>query len=253
MAAGAQRLGGGLAAATIEPVAEGVWLLRGRPTGRLQRLTNVYLLRDGGRVTVFDSGGRGMAAWIALAAAQRGGIERVVLSHAHADHRGGAAVLGLPVLCHSDERADVEGDGGEHYFDYSRVRNPLVRALAPGVVRRMDGGPVAVEGILSEGDRIAGFEVKHLPGHAPGLIGLWRESDRLAIVSDAVFLFDPFSLDARPGPPRLPSEAVRPQPDAAPESIRRVADLDPAMVCVGHYGPIARDVRAQLERAAQGS
>jgi hydroxyacylglutathione hydrolase len=211
------------------------------------------LVSDGGRVTLFESGSRTMADEISRAARGLGGIERIVLSHAHADHRGGASALKAPVLCHPDERADVEGDGGEHYFDWSKVRNPLVRAAAPGTLRRMDGGPVRVDGALSEGDVVAGFEVLHLPGHAPGLIGLWRERDRLAIVSDAVFAFDPFTVTGRAGPPRLPPAPVRPDDDAARASVRRVAELDPATVWLGHYGPLTGDVRGQLDQVAEGA
>jgi glyoxylase-like metal-dependent hydrolase (beta-lactamase superfamily II) len=244
------RLGSAPGSPTIEQAADGVWLIRARPPGRTQRLSNVYLLEGSEGVTAFDSGSRGLAPWITKAASERGGIERIVLSHAHADHRGGAAALAAPVWCHPDEQADVEGDGGEHYFDYSKVRNPLVRALAPRFLSRMDGGSVRVAGTVSEGDSVEGFEVKHLPGHAPGLIGLWRATDRLAIVSDAVFLFDPFTMGGRPGPARMAPPAVRPLPDAARESIRAIIALDPAAVWVGHYGPITGDVRAQLERAA---
>jgi glyoxylase-like metal-dependent hydrolase (beta-lactamase superfamily II) len=246
-----RKVPGSRGAATIEPVAEGVWLLRGRPPGRVQRLTNVYLIEDGGRVTVFDSGSSNFTPWIRTAAEERGGIERVVLSHAHADHRGGAAGLGAPVLCHPEERADVEGDGGEHTFDYGKIGNPLVRALSPRVVKRMDGGPLQVSDMLSEGDTVAGFEVRFLPGHAPGLIGLWRASDRLAIVSDAVFVFNPFSVGGLPGPARMPPPPGRPFPKKARESIGKLAALDPALVGIGHWGPLTGDVRAQLERAAQ--
>ena len=42
-----------------------------------------------------------------------------------------------------------------------------------------------IGGTVSEGDEVAGFRVIHFPGHAPGLIGLWRESDRVALVSDS--------------------------------------------------------------------
>ena len=215
-------------------------------------MTNVYLLEDGDGVTVFDSGSRGRGPAIAKAGTARGGIKRVVLSHAHADHRGGASVIGAPVYCHPDERADVEGDdAGLHYYDLSKVGNPLVRAMAPRVTHRMDGGPLEVEGTVAEGDDVAGFSVLHLPGHAPGLIGLWRERDRLAIVSDAVFMTDPLTMAALPGPARMPPAAVRPDPEAARESIRRIAALDPAEVWIGHYGPVTGDVKDQLERAAE--
>jgi hydroxyacylglutathione hydrolase len=236
----------------VERVADGVEVLRLRPPGRLQRLTNVYLLEDGGAVTVFEAGSVGMAAEIAKAAEIDGGIRRALVSHAHADHRGGAARLRAPVYCHTEERADVEGDGGGHYFDWSKVRNPLVRLVGPRTLREMDGGPLRVAGTVSEGDEVAGFRVLHLPGHAPGLIGLWRESDRLAIVSDAVFTFDPFSATGLPGAVRLPPAAVRPDDAAARASMRRIAALDPSAVWLGHHGPVTGDVRAQLEQAAEG-
>ncbi len=232
---------------TLERVSRGVRVLRLRPPGRAQRLTNIYLLDDGAHVTLFESGSVTQAPAIADAVPR---IERIVLSHAHADHRGGASKLGAPVLCHPDERADVEGDGGEHYYDWSKVGNPLVKALGPRTLAQMDGGPVEVAGTLEDGDDVAGFTVLHLPGHAPGLIGLWRASDRVAIVSDAVFVCDPFTVTARPGAARMPPAPVRPDDAAARASIRRVAALDPAVVWLGHYGPITGDIRAQLERAA---
>ena len=234
-----------------ERVADGVEVLRLRPPGRLQRLTNIYLLADEGGVTLFESGSVSMAGAIGKAADERGGIRRIVLSHAHSDHRGGASKLDAPVVCHPDERADIEGDGGEHYFDWSRVPNPLIRAVGPGTSHRMDGGPLKVDSTVAEGHEVAEFRVLHLPGHAPGQIGLWRESDRLAIVSDAVFMFDPFTVTGRPGPTRMPPAPVRPDPEAARRSIRRIAELDPREVWIGHYGPIRGDVHAQLERAAE--
>lgn len=235
----------------MDRVADGVWLLRLRPPGRAQRLTNVYLIEDGGGVTLYDSGNRTNVEEIRKAADGLGGIERIVLSHAHSDHRGGAPELGAPVLCHPDERADVEGDGGHHYFDFSKVRNPLVRALAPGAIRRMDGGPVQVSDTLWAGDAVAGFKVLHLPGHAPGLIGLWRAADRLALVSDAVFVFDPFTVAGLPGRPRIAPVPVRPDPGAARDSVRRIAELSPLSVWIGHYGPLTGDVGAQLAEAAE--
>jgi hydroxyacylglutathione hydrolase len=234
-----------------ERVADGVEVLRLRPPSRFQKLTNVYLLEEDGKVTLFDTGSVQMAGAIQAAADERGGIGRIVLSHAHVDHRGGASKMSGPVICHPDEVADAEGDAGHHYFDFSKVGNPLVRALAPGTADRMDGGPLKVDGTVSEGDTVAGFEVLHLPGHAPGQIGLWRESDRLAIVADAVFVFNPFSTTGRPGRPRIAHPATRPDDAAARASVRKVASLDPATVWIGHYGPLTGDIQAQLAEAAE--
>jgi hydroxyacylglutathione hydrolase len=236
----------------VERVADGVEVLRLRPPMRAQRLTNIYLLDEGGQVTLFDSGSVQMAGAIEEAAAERGGIGRIVLSHSHVDHRGGASKLDAPVVCHPDDVADVEGDAGEHYFDFAKVRNPLVRRMAPGTAARMDGGPVKVADTVSEGDTVAGFRVIHLPGHAPGQIGLWRESDRLAIVADAVFVFNPFTMTGTPGRARIAPPPIRPDDAAARASVRKIADLDPAEVWLGHYGPLTGDVRAQLDEAATG-
>ena len=121
----------------------------------------------------------------------------------------------------TDEVADAEGDGGEHYFDFSKLRRRYARALMPRLLRVWDGGPVNIEGTVSEGDDVAGFKVVHLPGHAPGMIGLWRESDRLALVSDTTYTLDPET--GRHGPPRLPHRAFNKDTEQARASIRKLA------------------------------
>jgi glyoxylase-like metal-dependent hydrolase (beta-lactamase superfamily II) len=237
----------------VERAGDGVEVLRLRAPGRLQRTTNIYLLQDGDGVLVYETGSVGAADAIRHAAAQRGGIKRVILSHAHADHRGGASRLEAPIFCHPDERPGAEGDGwAKDGFDFSQIANPIARALTPRVLREMDGGPLAIAGEVTDGDTVAGFSVLHLPGHTPGQVGLWRQSDRLAIISDTVFVWNPFSIAGLPGQVRLPPPAIRPDDAAARASLRRIAALDPATVWLGHYGPITGDVRSQLERAAAG-
>src|SRR3954464_754697 len=76
-----------------EPIAEGVWVLRG---GFPLKSMNVYFVRDGDGVLLFDAGISDMTDAVARAGASLGGITRVVLGHGHADHRGVAPGLGLP-------------------------------------------------------------------------------------------------------------------------------------------------------------
>ena len=84
----------------MERANEGVEVLRLRAPGRVQRTTNIYLLEGDGGVVVYETGSVGAADAIRQAAEQRGGISRIVLSHAHADHRGGASRLEAPIFCH---------------------------------------------------------------------------------------------------------------------------------------------------------
>jgi glyoxylase-like metal-dependent hydrolase (beta-lactamase superfamily II) len=235
---------------TLEKVADDVWLLR----GDVRHGMNVYFLAEDDGVVQFDAGTRGMVKANRAAAERLGPIKRIVLGHAHADHRGTASAMGVPVLCHPDEIADAESDAAiPAYMDLSLLEVAPIRRIYPTLLKRWDGGPVQIDGIVSEGDEVAGFKVFDFPGHAPGLIGLWRESDRLAIVSDTVYFVD--SARLRPLPP---GEATVPHPafawnhQRAKDSLRKLAALDPATVCAGHAEPV-RDasLRAMLEAAAE--
>ncbi|MDX6676381.1 MAG: hypothetical protein QOE31_433, partial [Solirubrobacteraceae bacterium] len=162
---------------TPTPVADGVWRL----TLGMPLKINVFFIREDDGVAVFDSGSKPMGAAVRRAADTLGGATRVIVGNAHADHRGGARAVAAPVNCHLDERADVEGDGGLHYFSLDEIEFRLPRTVYPWLLSHWDGGPAKVSETLAEGDEICGFEDTHFPGPAPGMNGLWRESDRLAI------------------------------------------------------------------------
>jgi hydroxyacylglutathione hydrolase len=239
-----------MAAGSPEEVADGVWIVR----GGLLRTMNVYLVRDDerGGVLVFDAGERGMAAAIVAAAAAHGGISRVVLGHGDTDHRGSAPALSkvAPVECHPDAVAQAEGSGGRDYWDMSKL--PLQIRLLHRFLHRFvwDGGPVSISGTVSAGDEVAGFEVIDVAGHAPGQIALWRASDRVALVSDTVYLT---TMAGRPTDAHVPQEAYNLDTVQARASIARLAALDPLVVGVGHLGTMrGAGVRAELDRAAAG-
>jgi glyoxylase-like metal-dependent hydrolase (beta-lactamase superfamily II)/predicted ester cyclase len=227
-------------------VAEGVWVVQGQP-GRC----NVYLIEDEGGVTLYDAGARTMVRTVASAAAKLGGVRRVVLGHGHTDHRGTAPALGAPVYCHPEEVQDAEGSGGWRYWPEGLAGLPTPQRQIHRLMHRMawDGGPVTIAGTLAEGDEVAGFRVVHLPGHAPGLIGLWRESDRLALVSDCFYTLD---MWGRSCPPHVPDAVYNYDTEQARASIRKLAALEPAAAWPGHAKPLTGDVRGELERAAAG-
>ena len=231
----------------LEPIAPRVWLLR----GGLTRAMNVYLIEEDDGVVVFDAGEKGMAGAIAAAAARLGGINRVVLGHGDTDHRGSAPELSkvAPVLCHPDAVAQAEGSGGRDYWHMEKL--PTAIRLFHRFMHRFiwDGGPVKISGTVAAGERIAGFDVIELAGHAPGQIGLWRESDGVALVSDTVYLT---SMSGRPTAAHVPDEAYNLDTDAARESIRRLAALRPRIVAPGHLGPMTGpSVVADLEAASR--
>jgi hydroxyacylglutathione hydrolase len=234
----------GRALSEPEMIAEGVWVVQGQP-GRC----NVYLIEDEGGLTMFDAGARTMVRSLALAGAKLGGIKRIVLGHGHTDHRGSAPALGVPVLCHPDEVQDAEGSGGFRYWPVGLAGLPTPQRQIHRAMHRFawDGGPVKIAGTVKEGEEVAGFKVIDLPGHAPGQIGLWREADRLALVSDTFYTLDMWGRDC---PPKVPESTYNYDTSQARASIRKLAALEPAAAWVGHAKPVTGDVRSQLESAA---
>ena len=235
-----------------EEIAEGVW----RHAGDVRRGMNVYLVaeEDGSGVFAFDTGTRMMAGGILKAAAERGGLTRVVLGHGHVDHRGSAKKLGVPVYCHPDEVADAEGDAGVHYQPLGEIPVFYSRWLYRATYPIWDAGPVKIADTISEGEQLAGFEVVHFPGHAPGQIGLWRERDRLCLCSDTVYLTDSMRpLGHHPGiyPPHPVFDK---DPEQTLASVLKLAALEPETIAPGHMGPLRgerADLRARLEQAAE--
>jgi hydroxyacylglutathione hydrolase len=217
---------------------------------------NVYLLEEEGGVTVFDAGTAAMSDGVREAAAELGGVRRLILGHSHPDHRGVAPGLGVPVLCHPDELEDAQGDGGMRYFDLDAIPVWWSRRIYPTLLRRWDSGPVKIAETVDEGDEVAGFRVLHFPGHAPGLIGLWRESDRLALISDVIYMVDslhPGRLLPPDRAPAVPDRVWNLDHEAARESARKLARLQPRTVCTGHAEALRgepQQLRALLERAA---
>lgn len=254
----------------MEKIAEGVWIIRG---GFPRRVFNVYLIEhadsrseQGGQgealdltggslrgLTVFDAGARQMTNAILRAAVRIGRpIKRIVLSHAHPDHRGSARPLaqatGAAVWCHVDERDDVERDGGVYYWDYGKLR--LYESLVMRLLFKLwDAGPVQVDKTLEDGDKVADFTVHHLPGHTPGLIALLRDRDGFCLASDALYTINPGS--GSDVSPRAPHAAYSKDIARARESIRKLAGLEPSTVWLGHGKPLCKNVKQELLAAAE--
>ncbi len=176
---------------------------------------NVYFIEDDGGVTMFDAGIQAMSTAVIATGARFGGIKRVVLGHADCDHRGSAPAVDAPVYCHPAEQVAAESNAPvRDYWDLGKL-DPHGRVVLKRLLPTWDGGAVAIAGTVQEGDDVAGFRVIDLPGHAPGLIGLYRESDRLALVSDCFYTLDP-QTGRKDGRPRA-APRVRRRCRARPE------------------------------------
>ena len=206
----------------MRQVAAGVWLLHGYPPDRF----NVYLMED----VLVDAATRWARGRI-LRQLRGRPPRQVALTHCHPDHQGVARLVSrqfkAPLACHALDVPATEG------------RMPMT----PGnwILRlgeRVWAGPAApVARVLHEGDEVAGFRVVHTPGHTPGHVLFFRDADRVAIAGDV--LANVSFLTLKPGlrepPPFFSANAAENR-----QSVRKLAALQPALVCFGHGPPLYR-------------
>ncbi len=200
---------------------------------------NVYLLGD----VLVDAGMRFSGGRIAQALVDRP-LTRHVLTHAHPDHQGASAWLcrrrGIPLCCGRGDREAVET---------GRMRTvlpPEASAAFDRLASLVAGPAHPVSHTLDDGDAVGDFAVVAAPGHTPGHLALWRESDGVLVVGDAVFALNPVT---RQRGLRLPFRNATADPVGNVATVRRLAALRPRIVCFGHGPPLyAAD---QFERFAE--
>jgi hydroxyacylglutathione hydrolase len=198
----------------VKQLVDDVWQLSGFPADAV----NVYVIGD----VLVDAGLRIDRGRI-LKQLQGRKISAHTLTHAHLDHYGASHEvckrLDIPMWCGADDAEAVEK--GKMV---SRGGRLVPGSRAHPIARR-----------LQEGDEVAGFEVLHTPGHSPGHVSYWRESDRTLLSGDVMWGTNPFLMR---GPIREPFPIVSPDPKLNRESARRIAALEPALVCFGHGAPL---------------
>ena len=206
----------------MQRLAEDLYLLTGLPPYAI----NEYLAGD----VLIDAGTRHAAGRI-LRQLEGHAVNAHALTHAHADHQGSSheicQALDIPLWC-GELDAPAAEDGRIRERMPPQLINSLIGRAFPG-----PGHPVSKR--LNEGDVVAGFTVLDTPGHSAGHVSFWREADRTLICGD-VFT----NIDTITGIPGLqePKPFFTPDPARNRDSMRRLAALEPALVCFGHGRPL---------------
>lgn len=213
---------------------------------------HAYLWRDPDGLTLIDAGLPGSAPPIADAIRRSGyqptDLRRLVLTHFHADHIGGAA--------------DIAGWGGVQVLAH-RADAPFIRAGAAGpppdladwerpihdeVMSRLPTEPVTpprIDREIEDGDDLGfgdGAVAVAVPGHTPGSVAIHLPRHRVLFTGDAA---------ARGPQGRVMCGVFNVDRVQAAASFRRLADLDATIACFGHGEPLARDAAAELRAAAR--
>ena len=137
------------------------------------------------RALVVDPGGEPDRI---LAAVDQAGVtvERILLTHGHLDHAGGAAELAESLRERAGDPAAVPIEGPDERD----------RFLLDGIAAQAAGFGFAARNVtpdrwLHEGDSVSlgehRFDVLHCPGHTPGHIVFINQSARFALLGDVLF------------------------------------------------------------------
>ncbi len=148
------------------------------PVTAFQQNCSVLWCEDTKKAAVVDPGGE--IDRVEAAIAEQGvDVEKILLTHAHIDHAGGAADL--------SEKLAVPIEGPHREDDF------LIQKLhEQGAMFGVEGGkPFTPDRWLDAGDEVTvgntTFEVRFCPGHTPGHIIFFEPQSRIAFVGDVIF------------------------------------------------------------------
>ncbi len=192
---------------------------------------------DDGQVTLVDCGlsraPRRIVDALALLGRRPADVTRIILTHAHGDHAGGAQAMvartGVDgVAAHVDDVAYLTGGRNA-----PTSGSTMGRLLSRSPSSRF--GPVEVGEPLTDGqvlDVAGGLRVVHTPGHTPGHVSLIHEDSGVLITGDAIF-----NMASRM---RWPMAAVCTSARQNQQSAQVLGDLDYRVAAFTH-GPEIRD------------
>jgi glyoxylase-like metal-dependent hydrolase (beta-lactamase superfamily II) len=232
-----------------------------------RRLSIVNVLFHGspgaGNWVLIDTGLSTSASTIRDCAEKRFGKgarpQAIIMTHGHFDHAGSVEHLAqewdVPVYAHSLELPYLSGQTSYPPAD-PLVGGGIMALLSPLFPRSPVDLGARLRVLPPDGSvpGMPGWRWLHTPGHAPGHVSLWRESDRTLIAGDAFVTTGQESvyevMNQTPemhGPPRY----FTPDWQEAEQSVQRLASLEPELVITGHGRPVkGAQMRDRLRQLA---
>ena len=230
---------------TAVEIASGVWRI---PTAPYD-FVNSYLIADAdGSLTLVDAGMRGAHKTVLGAIEQVGkrpeDVQRILLTHAHADHAGGLEktrdATGAAVMSHEREAVYLR-EGRPPPYNTGTLYGQLLTRLPVGGFAKVDVSETFVDGAVLP--VAGGITVLHTPGHTPGHCSYLHLRTGVLVTGDGVWNV----RGLRYGPAGSCTDARM-----AKETADRLGEQDFEVAAFTHGAHVSEDAPAALRAFLAG-
>lgn len=208
-------------------------------------LTCSYLVKTSAGIIAVDAGmdseGADLFAGLKFWGAKREDLQMILLTHWHNDHAAGAAEFkrsGTEIYYHSADEPELTRRTARMGFrGWVSEQIPEIGFLVlfKGLLGEASPRAVAATRLVRDGDVIGGdFRVIETPGHTAGHASFFYEPERILFAGDALAVID--------GRLRFMARPVTLDHAKARNSMKRILELNPAVICPGHREPLVSEV-----------
>jgi len=219
-------------------------------------IVNLYLVDDGGQVTIVDTGLAGQWKELVEELGRMGrsldDVRAAVLTHGDTDHAGMAERLhreaGIPIYIHEADAARARGEVSKKMTGWGPVRiGPLGRFLVysarRGGLRTPKAPDLVTFGDVATLDVPGSPRVVRMPGHTPGSVAYHFAAVDAVFVGDSLTTRSVLTGASGPGPAPFTLD-----PAGARASLDTLERVEARWVLPGHGSPWSEGVAEAVRR-----